>query len=150
MMSIAKHHTRDTTPWSCGATATPTRGGDLAPVHIVLDRPQRNNRLENKAPRIVINVDAAAQVRGNALDQDGAEALALRPIDRRTVVLLPDQMKLALSVVMRNRPRHGDVAEFESAPYFAALVKSSWKIMPNGTAIGALNSTSASTMRNRD
>src|SRR4051812_29298677 len=68
MMSIAKHHTRDTTPWSCGTTATPLRGADLRPVHIVLDRLQRNDRLENKAPRIVINVDAAAQVRSNALD----------------------------------------------------------------------------------
>ena len=62
MMSIAKHHTRDTTPWSCGKTATPTRGADLGPAHIVVDRSQRNNGLENKAARIVVNVDAAAQV----------------------------------------------------------------------------------------
>src|SRR4051812_16316811 len=110
MMSIEKHHTRDTSPWSCGTTATPPRGGDLRPVHIVLDRSQRDNRLENKAPWIVINVDAAAQVRSDALDQDGAEALALRAIDRGTVVLLPDQMKPALSVVVRNGPRHRDVA----------------------------------------
>src|SRR3954469_24986158 len=87
MMSIAKHHTRGTTRSSCGTAATPPRGGGLRPlglVHIVLDRPQRDSHLENKAPRIVIDVDVAAQVRSDALDQDGAEALALRAVDRRT------------------------------------------------------------------
>src|SRR3954452_19032092 len=93
MMPIAKHHTRDTTPWSCGTTATPPRGGDLEPAHIVLVLPQRDNHLKNEASRIVLHVDAAAQVRGDALDQYAAEALALGTIDRRTVMLLPDQMK---------------------------------------------------------
>ena len=98
--------------------------------------------LAAQALRPVLETDVAAEVEPDPpLDEPGPKAAPARLLDRRPALLGPDQMQkellLARRIFSSVQITETLPVSFERAPYFTALVASSWKASPSATAARA-------------